>query len=106
VKAKIIEINNDRVFLSIKALKENPWEKIQSKYSVGDTIDGVVVKINDYGAFVELKSKEDKVQGLCHVSDFGTIEKMSEELELNKKYKFEIISLEPQEHRIILRKTA
>ena len=106
VKAKIIEINNDRVFLSIKALKENPWEKIQSKYSVGDTIDGVVVKINDYGAFVELKSKENKVQGLCHVSDFGTIEKMSEELELNKKYKFEIISLEPQEHRIILRKTA
>ena len=45
---KIVEINNDRVFLSIKALKENPWEKIQSKYSVGDTIDGVVVKINDY----------------------------------------------------------
>lgn len=106
VEAKIVEINNDRVFLSIKALRENPWEKIQSKYSVGDTIDGNVVKINDFGAFIELKSKEDKVQGLCHVSEFGTVEKMSEELELNKKYKFEITSLEPQEHRIILKKAA
>lgn len=106
VKAKIVEINNDRVFLSIKALKENPWEKIQSKYSVGDTIEGSVVKINDFGAFVELKSEEDTIQGLCHVSEFGTVEKMSEELELNKKYKFEIVSLEPQEHRIILKKIA
>lgn len=108
VKAKIIEITNDRAFLSLKALKNNPWDKIKGKYKPGDIIKGKVSKINPFGAFIQLISEEkkldeDKVQGLCHVSEFGTIEKMNEQLTPEKEYKFEIVSLEPEEHRMILK---
>ncbi len=107
VKAKIIEINNDRAFLSLKALKSNPWEKMKGKYNEGDVVKGKVTKINPFGAFIQLitdsDKEEDKIQGLCHVSEFGTIEKMSENLNIEKEYEFQIVSLEPKEHRMILK---
>ncbi len=107
IKAKIIEINNDRAFLSLKALKNNPWEKINDKYIKGDVVKGKVSKINPFGAFIQLITEKgddgDKIQGLCHVSEFGTVEKMSENLEIDKEYNFEIVSLEPKEHRMILK---
>ncbi len=102
IKAKIIEINNDRVFLSLKALEKNPWEGIEKEYKEGDAVKGKVTKINPFGAFV-LLGKKGNLQGLCHVSGFSSPEKMSEELEVGKEYNFEIISLEPEEFRIILR---
>ncbi len=107
VKAQIIEISNDRVFLSLKSLKNNPWDKIKDKYKTGDVVKGRVSKINPFGAFIQLISSKDlesdKIQGLCHVSEFGNIEKMSEELLPEKEYNFEIVSLEPEEHRMILK---
>ncbi len=107
VKAKIIEINNDRAFLSLKALKSNPWEKMKGKYNEGDIVKGKVTKINPFGAFIQLitdsKEEGDKIQGLCHVSEFGTVEKMSENLNIDKEYNFQIASLEPKEHRMILK---
>ena len=107
VKAKIIEINNNRVFLSLKSLKGNPWESIKGKYKNGDIIKGKVTKVNHFGCFVQLISdkeiNEDKIQGLCHVSEFGTIEKMVKVLLVDSEYDFEIISIEPEEHRMILK---
>ena len=106
VKAKIIEINNDRAFLSLKALKSNPWEKMKGKLKEGDTVKGKVTKINPFGAFIqldEISEEDDKVQGLCHISEFGTMEKMSEVLQVGNEYNFEIISFEPKEHRMILK---
>ncbi len=106
VKAKIIEINNDRAFLSLKALKSNPWEKMKGKLKEGDAVKGKVTKINPFGAFIqldEISEEDDKVQGLCHISEFGTMEKMSEVLQVGNEYNFEIISFEPKEHRMILK---
>ena len=40
VKAQIIDINNNQVFLSLKSLKKNPWEEIEQKYKKGDVIEG------------------------------------------------------------------
>ncbi len=107
VKAKIVEIDNDRAFLSLKELKSNPWEKMEGKRKEGDVIKGKVSKINPFGAFIQLISKEgddsDKVQGLCHISEFGTVEKMVENLIVDREYDFVIVSLEPKEHRMILK---
>jgi len=107
VSAKIISIANDKVSLSLKALKKDPWLEIESKYKKGDVIEGKVTKFNPYGAFVQILSEDkeisSKIQGLCHISEFGTKAKMESSLEVGKKYKFQILSIEPKEHRMSLK---
>lgn len=104
IKAQIIEINNDRVFLSLKALKDNPWKEIEKEYKVGDKVKGKVSQINSFGIFVQiLNKKKNTVQGLCHISEFETAKKMNESIEVDKEYSFEIVSIDSQEHRMILK---
>jgi small subunit ribosomal protein S1 len=100
IKAKIISIENDKIFLSLKALKQNPWEDIEKKYKKGDIIKAKVLKLNSYGAFIQISPK---IQGLCHVSKFSTKIKMEEILKVNKKYDFQILSINPKEYRINLK---
>jgi len=99
VKAKIIDINSDRVSLSLKALKDDPWKLIGEKYKKGDEIMGQVIKFNPFGAFVELP---DGLQGLLHVSEFGSEKKMKELIDIKKEYKFKIILIDPEDHKIAL----
>ena len=99
VKAKIIEINNGKISLSIKALKENPWKEAEKKYKKNTVVDGVVIKFNKHGALV---SVEEGVAGLVHVSEFGTEEKLHEALELGKTYKFKITLFEPKDQKMTL----
>lgn len=100
VKAKIIDISNDKVSLSLKALKEDPWTGVEEKYKKGDVVEGKATKFNPFGVFVQIASE---IQGLCHISEFGTQAKMEEALEIDKSYKFEILLIEPKEHRMSLK---
>ena len=100
VKAKIIEISGDKVSLSLKALKKDPWKDIEKKYKKGDIIKGKITKFNPFGAFVQLTSE---IQGLCHISEFGTRSKMEEKLKIGKKYNFQILEIRPEEHRMSLK---
>lgn len=100
VKAKIIDISNGRVSLSLKELKEDPWKQVEQKYKKGDIIEGRVTKFNPFGAFVEI---EPKIQGLAHISEFGTRKKMEEDLQADQPYRFQILELSPAEHRMSLR---
>ncbi len=100
VKAQIININNNQVFLSLKSLKKNPWEEIEKKYKKGDVIKGKVIKFSSFGAFVEVLPK---IRGLCHVSEFGTQKNMEESLEVDKTYDFQVLLIEPKEHRMSLK---
>ncbi len=102
VKAKIISIIDNKVSLSLKALKEDPWQDFEKKHKKGDTVEGEVSKLNPYGAFVQIDSK---IQGLCHISEFGTKTKMEETLKVGEKYKFEILSIDLPEHRMSLKLT-
>ena len=100
VKAKIININNNQVFLSLKSLKTNPWEEIEKQYKKGDTIKGKVTKFSTFGAFVEIAPK---IRGLCHISEFESKEKMEEQLKIDETYDFEVLLIEPKEHRMSLK---
>lgn len=102
VKAKIISISEGKVSLSLKALKKDPWLNIEKKYKKGDAVEGRVTKFNPYGAFVQITPK---IQGLCHISEFGTKSKMEESLKIGKKYNFQILSIDPAEHRMSLKLT-
>lgn len=99
VKAKIIGLENGRLSLSIRALKKDPWEEIEKKYKKGQVVSGKITKFNPFGAFVHLNKA---IQGLIHISEFGSIEKMQKELELGKEYQFKVISLEPKLHKMAL----
>lgn len=98
-KAKIIDISDDKVFLSLKALKEDPWKGIEEIYKKGNVVSGKVTKFNPFGAFVEVTPK---IQGLCHISEFSSQKKMQELLEIGKKYDFQISEIRPEEHRMSL----
>jgi small subunit ribosomal protein S1 len=100
VKAKIIEIKDNKVSLSLKALKKDPWSEMEAKYQKGAVVSGKVTKFNPFGAFVEITPK---IQGLCHISEFGTKIKMEETLKIGEKYDFEILEIRPEEHRMSLK---
>jgi small subunit ribosomal protein S1 len=99
VKVKIIDIKDGKVSLSVKQLKDNPWEVAREKYKKGDKVEGVVIKFNKHGA---LASIEEGIAGLVHVSEFGSEEKLRTNLELGKRYPFTISLFEPKDMRMAL----
>lgn len=99
IRAKIIEIKDGKISLSIKALKPDPWMKVAENYKKDSEVSGVVIKFNKHGALVSI---EEGVAGLVHVSDFGDEKKLRTSLMLGKSYKFKITLFEPKEHRMTL----
>lgn len=99
VRAKIIDIQDTKVSLSLKQLKPDPWLKIAEKYKKGDIVHGRVTKFNPFGVFVEL---EGQVQGLLHISEFGTESRMREKLEIGQHHDFRVLLIDPKEHRMSL----
>ncbi len=87
VKVRVIEIKDGKVSLSIKALKPNPWSEAGKKYKKEMEVKGVIIKFNRHGA---LASIEEGIAGLVHVSEFGSEEKLRQNLELGKTYSFKI----------------
>ena len=70
VKVKVLHFDRskERVSLGIKQLTPDPWSEAEQKYPVGTRINGRVVSLTDYGAFVEV---EEGVEGLLHVSEMS-----------------------------------
>lgn len=99
VTARVIEIKDGKISLSIKALKENPWKEFEGKLKKGDIIKGVIIKYNKHGALVSLK---EGVAGLVHNSTFTSESKLREKLELGKTYNFQITLFEPKDQKMTL----
>jgi small subunit ribosomal protein S1 len=100
MKAKIIEIKDGRISLSFKALKPNPWDDAGKYFAQNQEVTGTVVRYNPFGALVALGHD---LQGLIHISEFESREKMQEQLVLDKEYPFVISVFKPEEKRIILK---
>jgi small subunit ribosomal protein S1 len=68
VKARItnIDVGNQRVSLSIKEFLPNEWDTFVEKFSVGDTVDGRVVNVTDFGLFIDIY---EGLEGLAHISE-------------------------------------
>jgi small subunit ribosomal protein S1 len=99
VRARIIEIKDGKISLSIKALKNNPWKNAANQFKKDDTVAGVVIRINKHGALVSI---QEGVSGLVHNSDFKTEEELKKNLELGKSYQFKITVFEPKDQRMAL----
>lgn len=107
VRTKIIGIEGTKVSLSLKALKEDPWLKLQERVKKGDTVRGSVTKFNPFGAFIKVVfnvggGDKREIQGLIHISEFGNEAVMKETLEIGKEYEFQISLIDIKEHRMAL----
>jgi len=101
VEAVILSINHDeeKVSLGIKQLYEDPWERIPVDYPLGQVREVKVIKITDFGAFVEL---EPGIEGLIHVSEMSN-ERVDDPRKLiaeGQTVKAEIITVDTQERKI------
>ena len=99
VRAKIIGIEAGKISLSIKALKPNPWKTAAERYHKGDIVQGVVVRLDRYGALVSI---EEGVAGLSHISEFKSEREMRELLELGKSYPFQILHFDSVQRQLTL----
>jgi len=103
IKVKIIEYNkeNKKISLSIKQFSPNPWENVKEKYSIGDEVEGKVIKIKDFGAFVEI---EEGLNGLLHISEmaWAYVKNPSELVSEGEVLKLRILEIEPEKRKISL----
>jgi small subunit ribosomal protein S1 len=99
VRVRVIEVKDGKVSLSIKALKPNPWVDAGKKYKKDMVVKGVVIKFNRHGA---LASIEEGIAGLVHVSEFGSDEKLRQNLELGKVYPFKITLFDATNQKMTL----
>lgn len=99
VEAKIIGIDGTKISLSIKQLVEDPWNQAVEKYKIGDVVEGKVLKLNPYGAFVQL---DEQIQGLAHISELSEkrISSPADVIKEGETRKFKILSIEPNDHRL------
>ncbi len=100
LKAKIVDIKEGRVFLSLKALKEDPWAKLGDRVKAGDTVQGRVYKFNPFGAVIAL---EGDLQGMVHISEFGGQDEMKKALAVGETYSFAVDAVKTEEKRITLK---
>lgn len=94
-----IDSEKERVSLSRKKLLKSPWEIAMDTYKQGDIVDGTIVRIAPFGAFVEL---DPGVDGLVHISQLADyrVEKPEDVVSVNQKVKVKILSIDANEKRI------
>ena len=100
VEAMVLSIDaeNQRLSLGLKQLATDIWEDFFSRHKAGDNIEGKVVRMTNFGAFVEL---DEGIEGLIHVSEFDDSQGGEKiDLEVEKSYQMKIIKLSPAERKI------
>ena len=84
IKVMVLEIDHDkrRISLGLKQTKANPWTEFANKYGLGDSVEGNIKSVTDFGIFVGL---EGDIDGLIHLSDITEDENPAEAMENYKK---------------------
>jgi len=104
VEAVVLKVDKEkeRLSLGFKQLQADPWETgIAEKYHVGDVVKCKIVKVTDFGVFVEL---EDGVEGLIHISETGIdpSARIGDAMQANDVIRAQIIKMDLPERKIAL----
>ena len=101
VKIKSVDKDSERISLSIKDTLPSPFESIKGEFNEGDVIEGTVVRLANFGAFVEIKPG---VQGLVHISEISHshIDSPSEALEPGQVVSVKVLGVDVENERISL----
>jgi len=101
VKTFVKSIQGDKIALSMKFEDQNPWINAESKYAVGNIVTGVVARMTDFGAFVEL---EPGIDALLHVSQISKdhVDKPSDVLKIGQEITAKVVEFNKEEKKISL----
>ena len=104
IDVKVLSFDKEklRVSLGLKQIYNDPWENVESNYSVGGVYEAEVSNITDYGCFAQL---EDGIEGLIHLSELDWTSKNihpSKVVELEEKIKVMILEIDNDKRRISL----
>jgi len=104
IDVKILSFDKEklRVSLGLKQINNDPWENVESNYTVGGIYEAFVSNITDYGCFAQL---EDGIEGLIHLSELDWTSKNihpSKVVELEEKIKVMILEIDYDKRRISL----
>ena len=101
IKVLIKDINGDKIALSLKFEDQNPWLTADEKYAAGNVVEGVIARMTDFGAFVEL---EPGVDALLHVSQISRehVEKPSDVLKVGQQITAKVVDFNGDEKKISL----
>ncbi len=99
VKVKVIGLDSEKISLSIKQLKDNPWDVLSKKVKTGDTIKAPISRISQFGAFMDL---DGGIQGLIHLSEIshGVVKDIRDHVKVGEEVEAKIINFEPNKKRI------
>jgi small subunit ribosomal protein S1 len=105
-KVKVVVLKFDaqkeRISLGMKQLTPDPWHTVAQKYPVGARIQGKVISLMDYGAFIELESG---IEGLIHISEMSWTRKIahpSKLLQIGQGVEVVVLNVDPAHRRISL----
>lgn len=103
VEAKVlhIDVENEKFSLGLKQLLEDPWEKADRRFPVGTKLTGKIVRITDFGAFVEVAPQ---VEGLVHISEISDkkVEDIHAYLKEGEEVEVEVTNCDPTERKLSL----
>lgn len=96
-----VDVEKQRVSLGYKQLQPKPWTMADQKYPVGSIVEGKVVRIVPFGAFVAL---EPTIDGLIHISQVGVkrIDKVEDEINVGDIVRCKVLDVNPEAKRISL----
>ncbi|RMG32397.1 MAG: 30S ribosomal protein S1 [Planctomycetota bacterium] len=104
IEVKVIKIDREKekIGLGLKQLQPSPWDNIEEKYPVGSIVEGEVVNIMPYGAFVKL---EDGIEGLVHISEMSWTRRVNHPSDLVKvgdRVKVAVLGINKEKQEISL----
>lgn len=101
MQVRIIGLEDGKISLSAKQLKDDPWTIIPQRFKIGDIIEGEVVRFVPYGVFVRIY---DDINGLIHLSELSerNIQNPAELVRLGQVVKAKLIALDPGQRKIWL----
>ena len=101
VKILSLDPERERIQLGYKQLQPHPWDAAVEKYPVGEIVTGKVVRITDFGAFVEL---EPGLDGLVHISQCATtrVAKVEDAVKVGDVVQVKVLGVDPEKKRISL----
>ncbi|HOU14387.1 MAG TPA: S1 RNA-binding domain-containing protein [Anaerolineae bacterium] len=96
-----VDLEQERLGLSLKRLVPDPWESVRDTYQEGQLVEATIVNLTAFGAFAALVHKPE-IEGLIHISELADyqITRPQEVVKLGEQHTLKIISLQPAERRI------
>jgi small subunit ribosomal protein S1 len=101
VETQILNVDRDnkRISLGLKQIQPDPWESVAQRYPMGSRVTGKIVRLTDFGAFVEL---EPGVDGLLHISQMSNrpVNSPADIVNVGDELTLMVIRVDPNERRI------